>query len=314
MVAFAGHPLIVQDRVVGVMAMFARHPFSEGTLRALASVADSIAVGIERVRSEERLQEAMIVAEQANLAKSQFLANMSHELRTPMNAIIGYSEMLTEEFEDIGQQQYLPDLQKIRSAGKHLLGLINDILDLSKIEAGKMEVFSEDFEIAPFLDEVVSTVQPLMEQKGNTLIVERDESPGKARSDQTKLRQVLFNLLSNAAKFTDHGQITLKATRIRHEDQDCLKLAVTDSGIGMTPEQLSNIFEAFAQAEASTTRRFGGTGLGLTITKRFCEMLGGRADCDERSRCRELFYGSNSCSVFRPGRKRASEQNSRFDS
>ncbi len=276
MVAFAGHPLIVQDRVVGVMAMFARHPLSDSTLSALASVADSIAVGVERVRSEERLQEAMLFAEQANLAKSQFLANMSHELRTPMNAIIGYSEMLAEEFEDLGQKQYLPDLQKIRGAGKHLLGLINDILDLSKIEAGKMEVFGEDFEVIPFLTEVVTTVQPLMEQKGNTLVVEADSDLGKAWSDQTKIRQVLFNLLSNAAKFTERGQITLKATRIDHEGQDFLELAVTDSGIGMTPVQLSQIFEAFTQAEASTTRRFGGTGLGLTITKRFCEMLGGQ--------------------------------------
>jgi PAS domain S-box-containing protein len=214
-------------------------------------------------------------AEQANVAKSQFLANMSHELRTPMNAIIGYSELLTEELEEIGQTEFVPDLQKIRGAGKHLLGLINDILDLSKIEAGKMEVFAEDFELTRFLEEVVATAKPLIDEKGNSLVVESSENLGEVRSDQTKLRQILFNLLSNAAKFTENGKITLKSRRFDLEGRDFLELVVKDSGIGMTAEQLSKIFEAFTQAEGSTTRKFGGTGLGLTITKTFCEMLGG---------------------------------------
>lgn len=214
-------------------------------------------------------------AEQANVAKSQFLANMSHELRTPMNAIIGYSELLTEELEEVGQTEFVPDLQKIRAAGKHLLGLINDILDLSKIEAGKMEVFAEDFELTHFLDEVVATAKPLMDSKGNTLVVESSASLAQVRTDQTKLRQILFNLLSNAAKFTENGQINLKTCRLNLEGREILELVVKDSGIGMTAEQLKKIFEAFTQAEGSTTRKFGGTGLGLTITKSFSEMLGG---------------------------------------
>jgi PAS domain S-box-containing protein len=222
-------------------------------------------------------------AEQANVAKSQFLANMSHELRTPMNAIIGYSELLTEEFEDIGQTEFIPDLQKIRGAGKHLLGLINDILDLSKIEAGKMEVFAEDLELKNFIEEVVATAKPLMDSKGNTLVVEFGENLGQAHTDQTKLRQILFNLLSNAAKFTENGQITLNTRQINSEGRDLLELIVKDSGIGMNPEQVAKIFDAFSQAEASTTRRFGGTGLGLTITKTFCEMLGGELTVESES-------------------------------
>ena len=230
----------------------------------------------ERESLINALKHTKEAADAANRSKSQFLANMSHELRTPMNAIIGYSEMLTEEFEDLGHTQYIPDVKKIRAAGKHLLGLINDILDLSKIEAGKMEVFAEDFEAAPFLEDVVVTVQSLIESRGNTLTIESAADLGSVHSDQTKIRQILFNLLSNAAKFTDHGAIILKAARISHEGQDWLELEVRDSGIGMTTEQQSRVFEAFTQAEASTTRRFGGTGLGLTITRRFSEMLGGR--------------------------------------
>ena len=275
MVAFAGHPLIVQDRVVGVMAVFARHPLSDFALNALASVADSIAVGVERARSDEQLKLAMDAAEQANVAKSQFLANMSHELRTPMNAIIGYSEMLAEECVDVGHSQYLSDLERIRTAGKHLLGLINDILDLSKIEAGRMEVFAEDFDVAMFLKDVMVTVKPLMEQKQNRLIVEPGRNLGVVHSDQTKIRQILFNLLSNASKFTDKGLITVNAKRLLQDGREWLSLQISDSGIGMTEDQLTRIFDAFTQAEASTTRRFGGTGLGLTITRRFCEILGG---------------------------------------
>jgi PAS domain S-box-containing protein len=275
MVAFAGFPLIVDDVLVGVLALFAKHALPEATLSSLNSVSTAVAIGIQRKNTEAVLQQAKVTAEEASRAKSEFLANMSHELRTPMNAIIGYSEMLTEEFQDLGHEQFIPDITKIRSAGKHLLGLINDILDLSKIEAGKMEVFCEKFDFDSFLQDVVSTVQPLMEQKTNKLTLKKTEQIGVLLSDQTKVRQILFNLLSNAAKFTDRGEITLEARLVQRDDSPWLELSVADTGIGMTQEQLGKVFEAFTQAESSTTRRFGGTGLGLTITKRFCEMLSG---------------------------------------
>jgi signal transduction histidine kinase/CheY-like chemotaxis protein len=229
----------------------------------------------ELKRREQELAAARDEAMQATRAKSQFLASMSHELRTPLNAIIGYSEMLHEEAEELGQDNFLPDLVKIREAGKHLLSLINDILDLSKIEAGKMDVLLEDFEVADLIAQVQSVIEPLMAKNTNTLVVDCAPEVGAMRSDQTKLRQNLFNLLSNAAKFTKEGEITLAARRIVRDGGDWLEFKVSDTGIGMTPEQVDRLFQAFAQAEASTSRDYGGTGLGLAITRHFCRMLGG---------------------------------------
>jgi signal transduction histidine kinase/CheY-like chemotaxis protein len=247
------------------------------------------------------LAEAKETAEKANAAKSEFLANMSHELRTPMNAIIGYSEMLQEEAEDLGQQGFVPDLQKIHGAGKHLLGLINDILDLSKVEAGKMTLFLEEFDVAKLVGEVSATVRPLVAKNGNQLEVICPADIGLMRADVTKVRQTLFNLLSNASKFTEKGQITLRVRReegrrnaegrmqnaetnqraagaetsILHSSFCLLHFSVADTGIGMTPEQMGKLFEAFAQADASTTRKYGGTGLGLAISRKFCQLMGG---------------------------------------
>jgi signal transduction histidine kinase/DNA-binding response OmpR family regulator len=214
-------------------------------------------------------------ADDASIAKSQFLANMSHELRTPMNAIIGYSELLEEELEDADQNEFIPDLQKIRSSGKHLLSLINDILDVSKIEAGKMEVFCEELNLNALVRDVHSTVIPLMDKNKNVLDLRCPSQLGRMFSDQTKIRQCLLNLLSNAAKFTDHGRIIFDINRVQREESDWIDFKVVDTGIGMTPEQVRIVFEAFSQAEGSTTRRFGGTGLGLTISKCFAEMLQG---------------------------------------
>jgi len=257
--------------------------------------------------AREAAEEARVTADEANQAKSSFLANMSHELRTPLNAIIGYSEMLQEEAQDLDQKGFVPDLQKIHGAGKHLLGLINDVLDLSKIEAGKMTLYLEDFDIAKLVQEVAATVQPLVTKNGNKLVVECPADLGTIHADLTKVRQTLFNLLSNASKFTERGVIRLSVERDRVErgsvergsvereneergtvgtteaprshaptlPRSTILFRVSDTGIGMTPEQLAKLFQAFTQADASTSRKFGGTGLGLAISRKFCQMMGG---------------------------------------
>lgn len=219
------------------------------------------------------LQESQRAAEAANEAKSTFLANMSHELRTPLNAIIGYSEMLIEDAED-ENEDFIPDLDKINSSGKHLLGLINDILDLSKVESGKMELFIEDFNLEKILNEVVYTITPLVEKNNNTLNLSIRTKVDTISADITKIRQILLNLLSNATKFTKEGEINILVMD-NPENNLILDFKVTDSGIGMTPEQVEKVFKPFTQADEKTTRKFGGTGLGLTITKMFAEMMGG---------------------------------------
>jgi PAS domain S-box-containing protein len=229
----------------------------------------------ERKRAEEEVLSAMQAAEDASRTKSAFLASMSHELRTPLNAIIGYTEMLIEEAEDTGQQSTVPDLQKILSAARHLLALINEILDLSKIEADKMDLCLEAIDVRAMLEEVVTTVRPLALRNGNRIETSFDEPLGLLHADLTRIRQVLFNLISNACKFTEKGTITLLARREACADGDWLELSVADTGIGMTSEQLGKLFQAFTQASAGTSRKYGGTGLGLAISRKLCRMMGG---------------------------------------
>jgi signal transduction histidine kinase/ActR/RegA family two-component response regulator len=226
---------------------------------------------IQRKRMQEELLKAKDAAEEASRAKSAFLANMSHELRTPLNAIIGYSEILEEDTRETGPAENVRDLQRIQAAGKHLLSLINGVLDLSKIEAGKMAVHLETFAVEPLVDEMVTTLRPVAERNRNRLELRTSGALGSMYADITKVRQILFNLLSNACKFTEHGTVTLDVER-RHER---LVFTVSDTGIGMTPQQQSNLFQYFAQADSSTARKYGGTGLGLAISRRFTHMMGG---------------------------------------
>ena len=265
-------PIIREGRVLGGLAVNRNEPgdFPPETVDLLRTFAAQSALAIQNARLFRQL-------EVANRHKSEFLASMSHELRTPLNAILGYSEMLQEEAQDLGQPGLVPDLAKINAAGKHLLELINAVLDLSKIEAGKMEVYLERFAVSALIDEIAAVVRPLADRRGNTLRIACAPGVGEMRADQTKVRQTLFNLLSNACKFTGGGTVSLGVRRERAPARgaDEIVFEVADTGIGMTEEQMGRLFQDFSQADASTAKKYGGTGLGLALSRRLCRMMGG---------------------------------------
>jgi signal transduction histidine kinase/CheY-like chemotaxis protein/putative methionine-R-sulfoxide reductase with GAF domain len=271
-------PMIARGRTVGALAAdnrTSRAPIPPATVELLQTFAAQAAVAVENGRLFQAIQDQGRELEIASRHKSQFLANMSHELRTPMNAIIGVSEMLLEDAQDLGRAEEIEPLERVLRAGRHLLALINDILDLSKIEAGKMDLHLEAFSVAALVADVAATVGPLVEKNGNRLTVECAADLGAIRADPTRVRQALLNLASNAAKFTEHGAMAITATRSREADGHWVRIVVADTGIGMTAEQTTRLFQDFMQADASTTRRYGGTGLGLAISRRFCRMMGG---------------------------------------
>jgi len=271
-------PLEIEGKVIGVITfgrMQESMRLSSDEIDRIQRYVTPLATGIRNARLFDETRAARAEAVESNQAKSQFLANMSHELRTPLNAIIGYSELLREETEEEGHRQYHDDLKKIHGSGVFLLDLISGVLDFTRIEAGKLEVTRSRFDVGDMLAKVVTTSRPLMRENDNELSKGGFDDLGEMNSDDTKVRQILLNLLSNAAKFTEQGLIRLEADRASHDGDEWLTFRVTDNGIGMSSDQLEHVFEAFTQADNSTSRRYGGTGLGLTISREFCAMLGG---------------------------------------
>jgi signal transduction histidine kinase len=250
------------------------NPFTSRDKELIKLIANWTSVALER-QIAQQINIARKSAEAANTTKSAFLANMSHELRTPLNAIIGYNELMKDEAEEAGDVRYLTDIDKINSASRHLLNLIDDILDLSKIESGKMQLHIEHFALKPLISELTATVTPLLEKNHNKLRVNCDNNLGIMRSDLTKLRQILINLLGNAGKFTENGTITLTVSNLQREDENWISFQISDTGIGISQEQLKTIFDTFSQADNTITSKYGGTGLGLAICKHLSELIGG---------------------------------------
>jgi signal transduction histidine kinase len=271
-----GVPILKGDDLLGVMMIYhlqGVRPFTDKQIALVETFADQAAIAIDNVRLFHEIQDKSRQLAEASQHKSQFLANMSHELRTPLNAIIGVTEMLREDAEALTQDT--EPLDRVLGAARHLLALINDILDLSKIEAGRMELHLETFPLAPLLQDVAKTIEPIATKNGNRIVIECPADLGTIHADQIRLRQSLLNLASNANKFTEKGTVTIAARQGQENGRDWITLAVTDTGIGMTPEQMGKLFQEFSQASSATASKYGGTGLGLAISRRFCQMMGG---------------------------------------
>ena len=275
---FRGHltvPLLGADRIVGALVVRRKEPgeFPQSTVDLLQTFAAQSVLAIQNARLFDELEDKSRQLEVASKHKSQFLANMSHELRTPLNAIIGVSEMLREDAEALKQD--VEPLDRVLGAARHLLALINDILDLSKIEAGRMDLHLETFPLLPVIKDVAKTIEPMATKNGNRIVIDCPADLGTLHADETRFRQSLLNLASNANKFTEKGIITIAAQQRHENGHEWLTLAVTDTGIGMTAEQMSRLFQEFSQASSATASKYGGTGLGLAISRRFCQMMGG---------------------------------------
>ena len=271
-----GVPMLRENITIGVLTLSRAEvkPFTEKEIELVATFADQAAIAIENTRLFDEIQDKNRQLQLATDNKSQFVSSMSHELRTPLNAIIGLTEMMVTNAARFGTEKALEPLQRVNRAGTHLLGLINQVLDLSKIEAGKLELNPQTVQLAPLIEEVIGTARQLAEQNKNRLILTAQKNLGALTVDPLRLRQILLNLLSNACKFTKEGEVKLQARRMA-DGRDVIELSVSDTGIGMTPEQQAKLFEEFTQADATTAQRFGGTGLGLAITRKLARMMGG---------------------------------------